>query len=120
LRLLILRYPVHEYYASVRQKRETPPPDPADTLLAVTRWDYVVRHYPLSRPEYEVLHALIAGWPVGDAISLAAQTAATDLDRLAANLRGWFKSWAARGFFRAAELQTEAGPGDETAGQSDE
>ncbi|MCI0462277.1 MAG: DNA-binding domain-containing protein [Gemmataceae bacterium] len=110
LRLLSLRYPVHEYYASVRRKQDPPPPDPADTFLAVTRWDYVVRHYPLSRPEYEVLHALLAGWPVGDAIGLAAQSAATDLDQLAASLRDWFEAWAARGFFRTVELAGGGSP----------
>ncbi len=120
LRLCSLRYPVHEYYAAVRRKQDPPPPGPADTRLAITRWDYVVRHYPLSRPEYEVLHALMAGLPVGDAISLAAQTAGTDLDRLAANLRTWFESWAANGFFRAVELRTEVGPAGETEGRSDE
>ncbi len=120
LRLLSLRYPVHEYYAAVRRKQDPPPPSQANSRLALTRWDYVVRHYPLSRPEYEVLHALMAGWPVGDAIGLAAQTAGTDLDRLAADLRNWFESWAANGFFRAVELPRDVGPGDETEGRGDE
>jgi hypothetical protein len=73
-------------------------------VLAITRRDYVVCHYPLSRPECEALHALMAGCTVGDAIALAAQTAGTDIDQLAANLRGWFESWAAHGFFQAVEL----------------
>jgi hypothetical protein len=103
LRLLTLRYPVHEYYAAVRRKQDPPPPEPADTLLAVTRWDYVVRHYPLSRPEYEVLQALMAGRPLGEAVGLAAHTAGLDLDHLAAKLREWFAAWAASGFFRSVE-----------------
>jgi hypothetical protein len=120
LRLLTLRYPVHEYHAAVRRKQDPPPPGPADTLLAVTRWDYVVCHHPLSRPEYDVLHALMAGCSVGDAIALAAQTSGTDFDQLAANLRGWFESWAARGFFRGVELGQEEGPADKTEGRTDE
>jgi hypothetical protein len=103
LRLLSLRYPVHEYYAAVRRKQDPPPPEPADTLLAVTRWDYLVRHYPLSRPEYEVLQALMAGRPIGEAVSLATRTAGNDLDHLALKLREWFTAWAARGFFRSVE-----------------
>ena len=80
------------------------PPAPAETCLAVTRRRYVVRHYELSRPAYQLLHALLAGESVGQAIQRAVEAAGPDLDRLANNLRTWFHDWAAEGFFRAVEL----------------
>jgi hypothetical protein len=103
LRLLALRYPVHAYYAAVRADQGPAPPEPADTFLAVTRRDYVVRHHELARPEYEVLQGLVAGQPVGEALALAVRTGA-DFDHLAANLHDWFQGWASRGFFRSVEL----------------
>lgn len=104
LRLLVLRYPVHEYYAAVRRKEEPSPPGLADTFLAVTRRDFVVRHYPLARPEYELLQPLAAGRPVGEAIERAVPKIDLDFDQLAERLRAWFARWAGEGFFRAVEL----------------
>jgi hypothetical protein len=104
LRLLALRYPVQEYFAAVRRGEDPPPPVPADTFLAVTRREYVVRQHALSWPEYEMLRALAAGRPLGDAIGVAAETAAVGFDELAGNLRDWFQGWAARGFFSGAEF----------------
>jgi putative DNA-binding protein len=104
LRLLTLRYPVHQYFTAVRRHQDPDPPGPADTYLAITRRRYVVRHFELSGPAYELLHALVAGEPVGVAISRAAEAAGPDLERLAPNLQAWFHDWAAEGFFRAVEL----------------
>ena len=103
LRLLPLRYPVHRYFTAVRRHEDPVPPEAAETYLAVTRRRYVVRHYELSPPAYQLLHALLAGQTVGEAIGRAAQAAGPDLDRFAANLRTWFRDWTAEGFFRALQ-----------------
>ena len=103
LRLLPLRYPVHRYFTAARRHEDPMPPEAADTYLAVTRRRYVVRHYELSPPAYELLRALLAGQTVGEAIGQAARAAGPDLERFAANLRIWFRDWAAEGFFRALE-----------------
>ena len=103
LRLLALRYPVHAYFTAVRRKEEAVMPEPADTFLAVTRRQFMVRHYELSRPAYVLLTALLAGRPVGEAIGLAAEAAGPEIDRLAADLRQWFHDWAAEGFFQALQ-----------------
>ncbi len=97
LRLLALRYPVHTYFTAVRRHEDPEPPEPAETYLAVTRRRYVVRHYELSPPAYQLLHALLAGESVGQAISRAVEAAGTDLDRLADKLWRWFHDWAAEG-----------------------
>jgi hypothetical protein len=103
LRLLTPRYPVHQYFTAVRRHQDPDPPGPAETCLAVTRRRYVVRHFELSRPAYELLHALLAGEPVGVAISRVAEAAGPDLERLATNLQAWFQDWAREGFFSAVE-----------------
>jgi Putative DNA-binding domain len=103
LRLLPLRYPVHRYFTAVRRHEDPVPPEAAETYLAVTRQRYVVRHYELSPPAYQLLRALLAGQTVGEAIGQVARAAGPDLDRFAANLRAWFRDWAAEGFFRALE-----------------
>ena len=104
LRLLALRYPVHKYFTAVRRHEDPNPPGPAETYLAVTRRRYVVRHYELSPPAYQLLHALLVGESLGQAIKRAVDSAAPDLDRLPANLWTWFHDWAAEGFFRGVEL----------------
>jgi len=104
LRLLALRYPVHKYFTAARRHEDPDPPGPAETYLAVTRRRYVVRHYELSRPAYQLLHALLAGESVGQAISGAVEAAGPDLDRLPNNLGMWFHDWAAEGFFRGVEF----------------
>lgn len=103
LRLLTLNYPVHRYFSAVRRGEDPPPSGPAETWLAVTRRDYVVRHFELSRPAYELLRSLLAGDTVGDAVSRAAEAAGPDVERLATDLHTWFHRWAAEDFFRAVE-----------------
>ena len=103
LRVLALRYPVHLYYTAVRRKKKAEFPDPAETLLAVTRRRYVIRRYELTRPQFVLLEALLRGQAVGEAIGLAADAAGDDDDRFAAELSEWFRDWTAEGFFRAVE-----------------
>ena len=101
LRLLHLSYPVHLYYTAVRRKQEPAPPDPAETFLAVSRRRYVIRRYELARAQSELLQALLRGETVGAAIGAAADVAAGDEDRFAADLTGWFREWTAEGFFQS-------------------
>lgn len=110
LRLLVLSYPVHHYFTAVRRQEDAELPEPAETYLAVTRQRFVVRHYELSRPAYQLLHALLAGESVGQAISRAAEAAGPDSDGLANNLRTWFHDWAAEGFFLALEHSANEAP----------
>jgi hypothetical protein len=100
--LLALRYPAHTYYTAVRRKKEADFPEPAETLLAVSRRRYVIRRYELSRPQYALLEALLARRPVGEAIAAAADAAGDD-EALASALGEWFRDWTAEGLFRAVE-----------------
>jgi hypothetical protein len=106
LRLLTLRYPVHEYATGVRKHEDPPLPDPQPTWLAVSRINYVVRRWTLSRMQYDLLQSLLSGTPIGAAIEqavLAATERGENLDRLAESLRDWFQEWSASGFFQAIE-----------------
>jgi hypothetical protein len=107
LRLLSLRYPVHEYATAVREKQDPDLPEPESTWLAVSRINYVVRRWTLTRVQFELLEALIAGETVGSAIERAAKLAVESgesVNRLAGNLRDWFAEWSAAGFFRALQV----------------
>jgi hypothetical protein len=106
LRLLSLRYPVHEYATAVREKQDPDLPDPEPTWLAISRITYVVRRWTLTRVQFELLTALIAGETVGSAIEGAAKLAVESgesVDRLAERLRDWFAEWSAAGFFLAIQ-----------------
>ena len=106
LRLLALRYPVQEYATGVRKKENPPFPDPEPTWLAVSRIEYVVRRWTLSRVQYELLESLMSGLPVRAAIEKAAHAAIENgqsVDHLAEDLRAWFEEWSAAGFFQAID-----------------
>jgi Putative DNA-binding domain len=108
LRLLFLRYPVQDYATGVRKKEDPPLPDPEPTWLAVSRINYVVRRWTLTPIQYELLGGLISGATVGEAIEKAAFAAEQTgqrlegpaLDRLANDLRDWFREWSSAGFFQ--------------------
>jgi hypothetical protein len=104
LRLLALRYPVHHYLTAVRRSENPNPPQPVDTWLAITRRNYTVHHYELSRPACALLHALLAGASLAKAIRRAIEEAGADLDPLPNNLWRWFHDWAAEGFFRTVQF----------------
>jgi hypothetical protein len=106
LRLLSLQYPVHQYATAVREKQDPDLPGPEPTWLAVSRINYVVRRWTLTRVQFELLTALVAGQTVGSAIERAAQLAVESgesVDRLADSLRDWFAEWSAAGFFRSIQ-----------------
>jgi hypothetical protein len=103
LRVVALHYPVHAYYTAVRRKKEAELPDPAETLLAVTRRRYIVRRYELTRPQYTLLETILDRQSVGEAIQRAAEVAGGG-DDFAAVLTKWFRDWTAEGFFQAVEL----------------
>ncbi|WP_158633457.1 HvfC/BufC N-terminal domain-containing protein [Tautonia sociabilis] len=101
LRTLALSHPVGAYYTALRRGEDATPPGPAESFLALTRRDFVVRLHELSRPQYHLLNALMGGQPLGPAIGAAMEADAVAPDRLVADLRRWFHDWAAAGFFRA-------------------
>jgi len=90
LRLLDLRFPVNDYYTSIRRGESPPWPPPARSCLAITRREYVVRRVPLEQPEYQVLAALVGGRTLGEALA-----AAEPLSPL--QVKTWFTDWGRLG-----------------------
>jgi hypothetical protein len=105
-RLETFRYPVHAYLTAVRQKSEgaeVPLPAPHPTLLAITRRDYVVRRYPLTAVQWELLRAIAGGAALEEALCAAVAATEVEFEELAAALPGWFREWTAAPFFAAIE-----------------
>lgn len=101
LRLLEFQWPVNEYFTAQRHGGPRPRLEPAENFLALSRREYVVRRFPLSRPQHALLSALIAGQCIGEAIEQAAASSDTSLDELAEHLQRWFSLWTAEGFFQS-------------------
>jgi hypothetical protein len=129
LRLMEARFPVHEYVTAVRRDRSPEAPTdrftiafggyvtavrrdrspeiplPAETLLVITRRDFVVRRGTVSRAEFQLLRAILDGNTLGTAIELAAQELPDGSDdEFAASLSKWFQHWATAGWFLRVEL----------------
>jgi hypothetical protein len=104
LRLLELVFPVHEYITAVRKGRPASPPEPAPTYLVITRRSYLVRRCAISRDEFAVLASLVAGDTVGTAIRQAMEAPGANLETLAMQLKAWFQTWTAAGYFQAIDL----------------
>jgi hypothetical protein len=103
LRLVELRYPMHDYIRAIRRNENPTPPDPAETLLAVHRRDYTVRRHAVTRPQFALLQAITAGKNVLESIDRAAEYFEAGADEFAPALREWFRGWAVEGFFLAVE-----------------
>jgi hypothetical protein len=101
VRLMAFRYPVHGYFSAVRKNRQPLVPAPADSFLAVTRSDYIVRFLDLSRPQYEILDGLLAGLSVEQAGARAAQSTGQSPEVINPQLRDWLCQWANLGLFLA-------------------
>jgi hypothetical protein len=102
LRLLEFEHSIREYYRGLRSGQQPLPPERKATWLAVSRRDYIVRHYELSRPQYVLLAQLLQGATIGEAIEHCAEFA-DDLEALSQQLAQWFRDWTAEGFFLAIE-----------------
>jgi hypothetical protein len=95
---------VNDYYTRLRQVKENesvPFPSSRESFVALSRRDFVVRRYNLSRTEFELLRSIRQGSPVGQAIEAAAKASSDGVAQLARDLRLWFHKWTAEGFFRA-------------------
>ncbi len=102
LRILRLDFPVQNYYRAIRDGAEAVPPDREPTCLAISRRNYVVRHYTLAPAEAEILEAILSGATIGDAIGQSPLP--IDFGSFADDLQRWFHEWTAEGYFLTATL----------------
>jgi Putative DNA-binding domain len=105
LHLLATRFPVNDYYTALRLAKDgetVPLPASRHSFVALSRREFVVRRYNLSWPEFELLGALKEGQSIGQAIERVVETAEDkDINRLTGDLRLWFRTWTAEGFFQS-------------------
>jgi hypothetical protein len=97
LRLLPFRFPIDDYYTSLRRGDDpiaSPPSTPSDSFMVLTRRDFVVRRHVVSRVQYEILSELERGSSIGKAIARGAASSELDDETLGRCLRQWFAAWA--------------------------
>ncbi len=106
LRLMSFQFPVHEYVSAFRQDQQPEWPAPSATYLAITRRNYIVRRHPIDLAQYTILNELMGDKPLGQAIETVVEQDLLPANDAADNLRLWFESWSAAGFFYGVELTT--------------
>ena len=100
VRLLSLRFPIHEYATAVRHGEDPDFPEARSTYLVVTRRDYIVRRFEVSSIQFALLTALQQGSSVGEALLAMPPHDAADLAQLATDLRRWFLEWTSAPLFQ--------------------
>ena len=103
LRLLALGHPVHT--CASRSSRALPSSDAArrPTHVVVYRdAACFLRAVAVDPVAFELLGALGAGTPLGEACEAAARASGKDSLEIGAQLGGWFQQWTAAGWIRAA------------------
>ena len=102
VRLLELQFPVHEYATAIRRKLEPTPPIARPIHLVVTRRDYIVRRFEVTKLQFQLLTSLMKGETVGGTLMQLLTEPTTDAATLQTDLQSWFRDWSAAPLF--AEL----------------
>lgn len=105
VRLLELRFPVHEFASAVRKQIEPSAPIARPVFLVVTRRDYIVRRIEITRTQFELLSAMARHATLGEALAEACTGPDVDPERIVTDLRRWFQEWTAAPLF--AQLDRE-------------
>ena len=111
LRVLRFAYPVDAYLQAFREGRSPALPAESPSATAVYRQRPRLWRQALSPPMAELLEALIAGRPLGEALAALERT----LARAGAGgpvvagpeIMQWFQAWVAAGFFAGLEPPTD-------------
>ncbi|MGI8744702.1 MAG: HvfC/BufC family peptide modification chaperone [Bryobacteraceae bacterium] len=93
LRLLAFDYPVSAYLGGVDEENPFPKIRRQPTWVLAYRNQFQQHRSTLGRPAFELLHALIAGAAVGEAVDGVATSQK--------KLFGWFRDWMANGLFQS-------------------
>ena len=106
LSIQALRYPVGAYLEAVRLGEPRPATRRKNHWAVVYRRQYALRWLDLSRPAYRLLHALVNGVPLGEALSGVLRRGRQPVGEV--QLFSWFRGWVTEGLFQAVELEDQA------------
>ncbi|MDE2758010.1 MAG: DNA-binding domain-containing protein [Acidobacteriota bacterium] len=101
-----LRYPVGAYLEAVRQGKPRPSTRRKKHWAVVYRRQYALRWLDLSPAAYRLLHALVNGVPLGEALSGVLRRGRQPVGEV--QLFSWFRGWVTEGLFQAVELDDPA------------
>jgi hypothetical protein len=97
LRFHQFSFPVNKYLRAVRMGESPSIPTPEWAATAIYRKEFTIWRMDFTEPMAEVLLALLAGQPLGDALSSLPE-------ELEGDVMIWFKEWVAGGFFERIHL----------------
>ncbi len=100
LRLLELRFPVHEYITTLRRGDSPVPPAPLPTWLMISRRDYVVRRAAISPAAWTLLQELRQGGTIADGLRRARALFHENDSEFSSEVERLFRSWSSSGVFR--------------------
>ena len=109
VRLLELQFPVHEYATAIRRELEPNPPVARPIHLVITRRDYIVRRFEVTRPQFQLLTSLRKGASVGEALMQLLVEPKTNAATLQTDLQSWFRDWSAAPLFAELVRSPEKG-----------
>jgi hypothetical protein len=100
LRVLRFAYPVNAYFQALREGAEPVVPARKESATVVYRSGPSIWRMDLTGPMFEVLAALLAGEPLGDALGRV-EDALADLDeqQTVERVMSWFREWVSSGLF---------------------
>lgn len=101
--LFAFEHPVNAWYQAFRDDAPRPVPAREPSFLAVFRQDGRVWRMDLARAQHALLAELAAGRTLERALEELARSG-FELAQLAPEIQGWFRTWAAEGFFARVEL----------------
>jgi len=100
LRLVRFAYPVNTYFQSLREGADPPIPSAQESATVVYRSGPTIWRMDLTGPMFDVLSALLAGDPLGEALGRAeASLAHLDEQETVARVMFWFREWISSGLF---------------------
>lgn len=97
VRLIRLRFPVHEVITAVRRGDSVAMPSASPTWLVITRREFVVRRQAVTDGEFRLLSLLHAGASVEDTLAQWF----TETPDESPPLHDWFQRWTRAGYFSA-------------------
>jgi hypothetical protein len=103
LRILRLRFPVHEYQASLRRSADAALPRPRPVTLAISRRNYALGRRELTAPQETLLKSLV-DLPLGGALETTLAADALSPEELLAVLPEWFRDWTAAAIIAGIDL----------------